>query len=105
MGYDNMHLILNSPQVTFYVHRTFSFVVFGINLWLYIRNRNLNLGYNKTNWVMGLLLIEIASGIAMYYFDFPFGSQSIHLVTASILFGIQYYMILESNRKSLTTTI
>lgn len=105
MGYDNMHLILNSPQVTFYVHRTFSFVVFGINLWLYIRNRNLNLGYNKINWVMGLLLIEIASGIAMYYFDFPFGSQSIHLVTASILFGIQYYMILESNRKSLTTTI
>ena len=104
MGYDNMHLIFNSPQVTFYVHRTFSFVVFGINLWLYIRNRKLNLGYSKLNWVMGLLLLEIASGIAMYYFDFPFGSQSIHLVTASILFGIQYYMILESNRKAQVQT-
>ena len=79
-------------------------MVFGINLWLYIRNRKLNLGYNKINWVMGLLLLEIASGIAMYYFDFPFGSQSIHLVTASILFGIQYYMILESNRKAQVQT-
>ena len=48
---------------------------------------------------MLLLLVEIASGVAMYYLDFPFGSQTIHLVTASILFGIQYYLWLETTRK------
>ncbi|KGO82002.1 cytochrome oxidase assembly protein [Flavobacterium beibuense F44-8] len=98
LGYDNMNLILNSPEVSFYVHRTFSFVVFGINLWLYLRNKKLGLGYSKVNWVIALLLVEIASGIAMYYLDFPFGSQTIHLVTASLLFGIQYYIWLETTR-------
>ena len=100
LGYDNMNMILNSPEITFYIHRTFSFVVFGVNLWLYLRNKKLNLGYSKINWVMLLLLVEIASGVAMYYLDFPFGSQTIHLVTASILFGIQYYIWLETTRKT-----
>jgi cytochrome c oxidase assembly protein subunit 15 len=48
---------------------------------------------------MILLLIEIISGIAMYYFDFPFGTQTIHIVLATLLFGFQFYMILESNSK------
>jgi cytochrome c oxidase assembly protein subunit 15 len=99
LGYENMHLVMDSPIIQFYFHRTFSFIVFGINLWLYLRNRKLNLGFAKTTWVMYLLFIEIASGIAMYYLDFPFGMQTTHLVTASVLFGIQFYMILENSRK------
>lgn len=101
LGYENMHLILDNPLVTFYFHRTFSFVLFFSNLYLYLRNRRLRLGFAKTGWVMVLLLIEIASGIAMYYADFPFGMQSTHLVAASLLFGVQFYMILESRRKQL----
>ena len=99
LGYDNMHLILDDPTFNFYFHRTFSFAVFGINLWLVMRNKKWTLGYNKTSWVLVLLLTEILSGVLMYYFDFPFGMQSIHLVAASILFGVQFYMILESRRK------
>jgi len=101
LGYENMHLILDNPLVMFYFHRTFSFVLFFSNLYLYLRNRRLGLGFAKTGWVMLLLLIEIASGIAMYYADFPFGMQSTHLVAASLLFGVQFYMILESRRKQL----
>ncbi len=100
LGYENMHLVMDSPIINFYIHRSFSFVVFGINLWLYLRNRKLNLGYAKTTWVMWLILLEVTSGITMYYFDFPFGMQTTHLVTASVLFGIQFYMILESGRKT-----
>lgn len=99
LGYENMHMVMDNPIISFYFHRTFSFVVFGINLWIYMRNRKLNLGYKKAAWVMWLLLVEIISGIAMYYIDFPFGMQTTHLVIASALFGIQYYMILESGRK------
>src|SRR5690606_32255608 len=29
LGYNNMDMIFNNPQVTFYIHRTFSFLVFG----------------------------------------------------------------------------
>ncbi|RZJ64997.1 MAG: heme A synthase [Flavobacterium sp.] len=99
-GYNNMHSILDNPEASFYIHRTFSFLVFGVNLWIFLRNRKLNLGYTKTGWVMLLLVLEIASGVAMYYFDFVFGSQSLHLVVASLLFGIQFYLILESRRKA-----
>lgn len=98
LGYENMHLVLDNPLISFYFHRTFSFAVFGINLWIYLRNKKLGLGYKKTAWVMWILLIEIASGVAMYYLDFPFGMQTTHLVAASILFGMQFYMILESRR-------
>ncbi|KDN56343.1 COX15/CtaA family protein [Flavobacterium seoulense] len=92
-------LWLQNPSVSFYIHRTFSIVVFLINLYLFSRNRKLNLGFSKMNWVMILLSIEILSGISMYYFHFPFGTQTIHIVLASILFGVQFYLILESKAK------
>jgi cytochrome c oxidase assembly protein subunit 15 len=46
--------------------------------------------------VIALLLIEIASGMAMYYIDFPFGTQTLHLVIAALLFGVQFYLLLEA---------
>jgi cytochrome c oxidase assembly protein subunit 15 len=60
-------------------------------------NSNFILGFKKLNWVLLLLIIEIISGISMYYFDFPFGTQTIHIVLATILFGLQFYLLLESN--------
>lgn len=93
-------LWLQNPELDFYIHRSFSFVVFFVNLYLFIKNRKENLGFSKMNWVMVLIGIEIISGILMAYFDFPFGSQSLHLVVASILFGVQFYMILESKKES-----
>lgn len=90
---------LQNPSITFYIHRTFSFVVLFANLYLFSLNRKLNLGFSKINWVMMLLAIEIVSGIAMYYFHFPFGTQTIHIVIATLLFGVQFYLILESKTK------
>ncbi|MFA9192269.1 COX15/CtaA family protein [Flavobacterium sp. FZUC8N2.13] len=92
-------LWLQNPSVSFYIHRTFSIIVLLTNLYLFSRNRKLNLGFSKMNWVIILLFMEIISGIAMYYFHFPFGTQTIHIVLAALLFGVQFYMILESNRK------
>ncbi|HLA56940.1 MAG TPA: COX15/CtaA family protein [Flavobacterium sp.] len=95
-GYDQMHSVLENPIVNFYIHRSFSVVIFGLNLFLFLRNRKLQLGFDKINWVMFLIGIEILSGLAMYYFDFPFGSQATHLVIASLLFGVQFYLVLEA---------
>ncbi len=97
-GIGNEYLWLNNPELSFYFHRSFSFIVLFTNLFLFQKNRKLNLGFQKINWVMALILVEILSGIAMYYFHFPFGSQAIHLVIASLLFGIQFYMILEAKK-------
>lgn len=98
VGYDGMNKILQDPIIGFYFHRTFSFVVLAINVILIVRNRKLQLGFKKINWVLWLLAIEILSGISMYWYDFPFGSQTIHLVIASLLFGTQFYLILESKQ-------
>lgn len=100
-GYDQMHLVLKNPLVNFYVHRSFSFIIFGLNVFLFLRNRKLQLGYDKINWVMALIGIEILSGMAMYYLDFPFASQPLHLIVASLLFGVQFYLVLESGEKKL----
>lgn len=98
-GIENQSLWLSNPEISFYFHRSFSIVVLLANLYLYLRNKRFNLGFTKMNWVMILLSIEIISGMMMYYVHFPFGSQTIHLVLASILFGIQFYMILEARKK------
>ena len=45
---------------------------------------------------MILLLIEVISGVMMFYFDFPFGTQTIHLVFASLIFGVQFYILLNN---------
>ena len=104
LGHENISLVMDEPTVNFYIHRSFSLVVLFTNIILFNRNKKFALGFNKISWVLVLLMVEIASGIAMYNFDFPFASQTIHVVTASILFGIQFYMILESRRKTTPVT-
>ncbi len=103
-GIGNEYLWLNDPTFEFYIHRTFSFIVVFVNLFLFLRNRRKELGYRKLNWVMILLALEIFSGIAMYYWHFPFGAQTAHLVVASLLFGVQFYLVLEAQKTYFTTT-
>ena len=98
LGHENIHLVMQDPIINFYIHRSFSIVVLATNIWLFVMNKQKGLGFAKTGWVLVLILLEVATGIAMYNFDFPFASQSIHIVTASLLFGVQFYMILESRR-------
>lgn len=89
---------IQNPKITFYIHRSFSILVLMINAVLFFRNRKLALGFAKMNWVAVLILFEILSGIAMFYFNFPFGTQTIHIVLATILFGIQWFLVLESRK-------
>lgn len=97
-GITDVMVWLENPDVTFYIHRTFSFVVFFINLYLFLRNKRLNLGSSKINWVMLILLLEILTGIMMYYIHFPFGTQAAHLVLAAIMFALQFSIVLETRK-------
>jgi len=95
LGYDAESLWLTNPDTTFYIHRSFSILVLAINVFLWWNNRKLNLRLNRINIVMALILLEVATGIAMYNFDFPFLSQPLHLVIATLLFGFQFYLLME----------
>lgn len=90
---------LQNPKGGFYTHRSFSIIIVCANSFLFWRNRKLELGFTKMNGVIAIICIEILSGIAMYYFNFPFGSQTIHIVMATLLFGLQFYLVLENFKK------
>lgn len=96
VGEQARHLWLQTPKLQFYIHRSFSILVVMINLFLAYRIYKLNLGFSKINWVLLLLLLEVITGMTMNYLDFPFGSQALHLALASLLFGLQFYMVLEA---------
>nr|WP_299338284.1 COX15/CtaA family protein [Allomuricauda sp.] len=106
VGEDMKSLWLNDPTLQFYVHRSFSILVFALNVYLWMIFRKNRYETSKMNWVMAIIGLEILTGIAMYYIDFPFGSQPAHLVLASILFGIQFSLVLEaiSRRTTLKTS-
>lgn len=95
-GEDAPNLWLHNATLSFYIHRSFSIIVVLLNLVLAIRIYKLNLGYSKIKWVLVLLLLEVISGMAMYYLNFPFASQPLHLVLATVLFGFQFYLVLEA---------
>ena len=106
VGYSARSLWLENPTLNFYLHRSFSIVVVLVNLFLWYLNRKKKFGLQKLNYLMLLILAEAFTGILMYYFDFPFLSQPLHLVLASLLFGFQFYILLEAyqthrTRKSL----
>ncbi|MFD2561601.1 COX15/CtaA family protein [Aquimarina rubra] len=86
---------LQPPTMTFYIHRSFSILVVVINTWLIWYSKKMQFGLSKLNWVLILIGLEALTGILMYYFDFPFLSQPLHLVLSSLLFGVQFYMMLE----------
>lgn len=92
---------LLKPELSFYFHRSFSIVVFLANLYLLLRNKNLQLGFEKVNWIVRILLFEILTGVVMSYMNFPFGSQTLHLVLATFLFSVQFYLLLESRNNEL----
>ncbi len=95
LGETAENLWLADPGIQFYIHRSFSIGVVLLNLYLGYRIYRLNLGLFKIKWVLAIILLEIITGMAMNYLDFPWGTQPLHLILASLLFGVQFYLVLE----------
>ena len=91
---------LQQPPVLFYIHRSFSILVFLLHAYLFMiffKKRKLPLALQLMLLLIGL---EIVTGILMYYWAFPFASQPLHLLFASLLFGAQTYFILVLKNKN-----
>ena len=98
LGFQNKGSINLDAHTNFLIHRSFSILVVMLNVWLFVRNKTLNLGYSLPFWIVVVLSVEILAGVLMYYADFPFGTQVIHLLFAAILFGLQFCLILKIRR-------
>ena len=95
-GFDNKHYSLLNPSFKFYFHRSFTIAIVLVNLGIFYLNQIKNLGYKLVNWIVFLIFLETMTGILMYYADFPIGTQAIHLLSGAILFGLQFYLLLQN---------
>ena len=93
---------LDPAPVKFYVHRTLSLLVLGVHIMIFWMLRKIKKNIRIFNQILGLIILEIFTGILMFYLDFPLSSQPLHLIIASLLFGAQSFFILQmmSKRKS-----
>jgi len=96
-GYDLPQFWLAAPELNFYIHRSLSLFVVAANILLFIRVVKDNIEQIFIKRILWLVSGEIALGIAMFYFDFPFATQPLHLVLATLLFGVQLYWVLRIN--------
>ena len=85
---------LDPAPLKFYFHRSLSLVVLAVHLTLFWMLRKINMNLKIFNQILGLIGLEIFTGILMFYLDFPFSSQPLHLIIAALLFGAQSLFIL-----------
>jgi cytochrome c oxidase assembly protein subunit 15 len=93
-------LWLAEAPLLFYIHRSFSIAVLLVHLYwgyLFFKNNYIPLVFKG---IVSLIGLEILTGIWMYYFDFPFSSQPLHLILAALLFGAQSYLLFVVKRKT-----
>lgn len=80
-------------EVDFYFHRSFSWLLLFSNMGLFIWNRKQNYGIPTLKWIVGIVLIEFVTGVLFSYAGMPAFTQPIHLLSASILLGIQFFTL------------
>lgn len=82
---------ISNMEGDFYFHRSFSWLLLGVNLVLLYLNRKYKYGIPTIRIIVGLILIEFLTGVLFSYADMPAFTQPVHLLTASILLGFQYF--------------
>lgn len=93
---------VESLGITFKVHRSFSIlllIVNGLVIWPYRKAmRPLH------QRLLELLLAEVLIGITLAYLGMPAYAQPIHLILATLLFGVQWQLWLRGSRQTITQT-
>ena len=82
--------------MSFYLHRSFSIVVLALHLYvamLLYRLRNTTLT-RLTNVMLVLVGVETVIGVIMAYFAIPPVLQPLHLTFGSLLFGVQFQLLI-----------
>ena len=97
-GFENKEYSLMNPSFKFYFHRSFTIAIILVNFGLFYLNQLHKLGYKLVKWILVLLFLETITGILMYYAEFPLGTQAIHLLSGALLFGVQFYLWLQSRK-------
>ncbi|MEX1001155.1 MAG: COX15/CtaA family protein [Crocinitomicaceae bacterium] len=77
----------------FYFHRSFSWVLLFANLLLLYFNQKWNYAIPTIKYIVLLILIEFITGVLFAYANMPAILQPLHLLTATILLGVQLFTL------------
>ena len=85
--------------LNFLIHRSFSMLLLGVHVlyffWAFkytLRRSQIKLW---SQLLIGLILLEIATGMGMAYFSIPAFLQPLHLIFGSLIIGVQVILILQ----------
>ena len=84
----------------FYTHRSFSWFIIILNTYIFYLLKKIRLKSIIIYSANALIFIQIISGIVMFYFNFPFSTQPLHLLLSTIIVGLQFYFLMLYNYKS-----
>jgi cytochrome c oxidase assembly protein subunit 15 len=84
---------LENGPIIFLIHRSYSILLLLAHAWFFY-HMIFKYHHSKRLYVSltALFTITILSGVLMNYVDFPFGSQAVHLIVASLILGAQFYL-------------
>ena len=84
------------PGLLFLIHRSFSVLVLVANVLLYQRIRSATLASGEllgaARILVGFVVVEVAVGAGLFYFEIPPILQPVHLLVAVVVAGIQFGM-------------
>ncbi len=89
---------IESLSAVFEIHRSFAIVLILVNAYIIHRLRQNDLWKRWSYIIATLLLVEIMSGIIMAYFAVPATMQPVHLLFATLFFGVQSWLFLSTYR-------
>ena len=99
LGLKNKSNWLLKAPILFYIHRSFSLIVLALNSFLGIKLLKNGTIPPVFKCIILFIGLEILTGIMMYYFHFPFSTQPVHLLLASLLFGAQSFFMIRIFRQ------
>jgi cytochrome c oxidase assembly protein subunit 15 len=102
---ENRHLWRNHFPVIFYVHRSFSAIILITNAWLIwqlLRKIQTRSYLFRCGMVLGLFIVTgILTGITMDRLGIPAAAQPVHLLMATLVFGMQFFIYISLSYSSL----
>lgn len=105
---ENRHLWRSQFPFIFYIHRSFSSIILFTNAWLIwqlIRKADAKSYLLRSGVALGLFIVTgILTGITMDRLDIPAFAQPVHLLMATLVFGMQFFIFISLSYSSLRQT-
>lgn len=84
---------IGNLETDFYFHRSFSWLILALNIYLFWQNKALNIGLTAMKYILAIIVIEFITGLLFSYAGMPALIQPLHLVMACLLLSIQIYSL------------